>query len=381
MLAAYAAVASLVYGAILNLWFWPFVAGGETSVSFVEGAGLAENLSRFWAFHLTTSLGFDIPRAVFTAGFVLLAGRPILNALRRASRRAAFGEAVAFAPAEERPRVTSTPTVVVTRPLPEPGVAPLVDAGFRVVVNEQDRPWSAAELGSALADAEAVITMLSDRIDAALLDASPALRVVANFAVGFDNIDVAAARARGVEVTTTPGVLTEATADLAWALLLAASRRIGEGDRLVRSGAWAGWEPSQLLGRAVSGQRLGIVGHGCDRSGRRPPSRRLRHDRRLLQSPPSPGRRRAGAGRLVAPARRAVGHVRHRVAARSAQRRQPPSGRRLGPAADEAHRSSGQHRPRGPDRRSRPSSRRWTTGRSPRRASTCSRPSPGCTPG
>ena len=102
MLAAYAAVASLVYGAILNLWFWPFVAGGETSVSFVEGAGLAENLSRFWAFHLTTSLGFDIPRAVFTAGFVLLAGRPILNALRRASRRAAFGEAVVFAPAEER---------------------------------------------------------------------------------------------------------------------------------------------------------------------------------------------------------------------------------------------------------------------------------------
>lgn len=104
MLAAYAAAAALVYGAILNLWFWPFVAGGETSVSFVAGAGLGENLSRFWAFHLATSLGFDLPRAVFTGGFVLLAGRPILAALRRASRRAAFGAPVAFAPAEERSR-------------------------------------------------------------------------------------------------------------------------------------------------------------------------------------------------------------------------------------------------------------------------------------
>ncbi len=104
LLAAYAAVAALLYGAILNLWFWPFVAGGETSVSFVPGAGLGENLSRFWAFHLTTSLGFDLPRAVFTAGFMLLAGRPILAALRRASRRAAFGAPVAFAPAPEPPR-------------------------------------------------------------------------------------------------------------------------------------------------------------------------------------------------------------------------------------------------------------------------------------
>ena len=159
--------------------------------------------------------------------------------------------------------MTGTPMVLVTRPLPDPGVTPLIDAGFRVVVNDEDRPWSAAELGSALADARAVITMLSDRIDASVLDAAPRLRVVANFAVGFDNIDVPAARARGVEVTTTPGVLTDATADLAWALLLAAARRIGEGDRLVRSGAWAGWGPSQLLGRAVAGQRLGIVGMGA----------------------------------------------------------------------------------------------------------------------
>jgi energy-coupling factor transport system substrate-specific component len=96
MLAGYAAVASLAYGFLLNLSFWPYLVGADTSVSFEPGAGLAENLRHFWGFHLTTSLGFDLPRAVFTGGFVLLAGRPILAALRRASRRAAFGAPVVF---------------------------------------------------------------------------------------------------------------------------------------------------------------------------------------------------------------------------------------------------------------------------------------------
>lgn len=103
LLAAYAAVASLAYGLVMDLWFWPFVTGTGTGVSYVAGAGLAENLRRFWAFHLTTSLGFDLPRAVFTAGFVLLAGRPLLAALRRAARRAAFGAPVAFGPADPGP--------------------------------------------------------------------------------------------------------------------------------------------------------------------------------------------------------------------------------------------------------------------------------------
>jgi len=103
MLAAYAAVASLAYGLVMNLWFWPFVTGGATALAFAPGAGLDENLSRFWAFHLATSLGFDLPRAFFTGGFLLLAGRPILAALRRASRRAAFGAAVTFAPAPPAP--------------------------------------------------------------------------------------------------------------------------------------------------------------------------------------------------------------------------------------------------------------------------------------
>jgi len=97
VLAGYAALAALAYGLVMNLSFWPYVAGTDTSVSFSPGAGLAENLRRFWGFHLTTSLGFDLPRAVFTAGFVLVAGRPVLGALRRASRRAAFGAPVTFA--------------------------------------------------------------------------------------------------------------------------------------------------------------------------------------------------------------------------------------------------------------------------------------------
>ena len=99
MLAVYGAVSALAYGLILNLWFWPFAVGSSSNISFLPGAGLAENLGRFWAFHLTTSMGFDIPRAVFTLVFLLVAGRPLLGALRRVSRRAAFGASVTFGPA------------------------------------------------------------------------------------------------------------------------------------------------------------------------------------------------------------------------------------------------------------------------------------------
>lgn len=156
----------------------------------------------------------------------------------------------------------SAPTVFVTRALPDPGTAPLVEAGLAVRGGTADRPLTPDEVLAGLADADAVICMLSDRIDAAVLDASPRLRVVANYAVGYDNVDVAAARARGVEVTTTPGVLTDATADLAFALLLAAARRVVEGDRLVRTG-WDGWGPTELLGQPVAGRTLGILGMGA----------------------------------------------------------------------------------------------------------------------
>ncbi len=99
LLAAYGVLAGLAYGLLLNLWFWPFaVSGAESAVGFVAGAPLAENLGRFWAFHLATSLGFDIPRAVTNAVLVLVAGRPVLLALRRVTRRAAFGAAPVFEP-------------------------------------------------------------------------------------------------------------------------------------------------------------------------------------------------------------------------------------------------------------------------------------------
>lgn len=109
---------------------------------------------------------------------------------------------------------------------------------------------------------DAVVTLFSDRIDAALLERAPKLRIVANYAVGYDNVDLAACAARGIAVTNTPGVLTEATADLAFGLLLATARRIAEGDRLVRRGGFRGLTPSFLLGARVHGATLGLVGLG-----------------------------------------------------------------------------------------------------------------------
>jgi glyoxylate reductase len=153
--------------------------------------------------------------------------------------------------------------VYVTRPLPAPGTAPLTDAGFEVRQQPEDRPATRPELLAGAADAQGLLAMLTDRIDGDLLDAAPGLRVVANLAVGFDNVDVAAATQRRVVITNTPGVLTDATADLAFTLLLAAARRVGEGERLVRGGRWTVWGPTQLLGRAVAGQQLGIVGLGA----------------------------------------------------------------------------------------------------------------------
>ncbi|HUQ01463.1 MAG TPA: D-glycerate dehydrogenase [Kofleriaceae bacterium] len=125
-----------------------------------------------------------------------------------------------------------------------------------------EAPWPRTRWLVELATADALVCLLSDRIDAAALDAGPRLRVVANYAVGVDNVDVAAATARGVLVANTPDVLVEATADFTFALMLAAARRLGEGERMVRAGAWRGWAPEQLLGADVGGRTLGIVGMG-----------------------------------------------------------------------------------------------------------------------
>ena len=155
------------------------------------------------------------------------------------------------------------PNVFVSRSLPEPGIGPLLDAGLDVTYREVDSAPTRDELLAGVASADAPLCMLTERIDAELLDAAPSLRIVANLAVGFDNVDVPAATERGVLVTTTPDVLTDATADLAWALILAAARRVAEADRFARSGEWTAWSGLALLGAPVAGRTLGIVGLGA----------------------------------------------------------------------------------------------------------------------
>ena len=155
------------------------------------------------------------------------------------------------------------PRVVVTRALPEPALASLRESGADVWVSPEDRALAPDELHAAIRGADAAVTMLHDTVDAAFLDAAgDRLRVIANVAVGYDNVDVDAARSRGVAVTNTPGVLTDATADLAIALLLAITRRLGEGERLIRSGEPWAWSIDFMLGRGLRGKTLGIVGYG-----------------------------------------------------------------------------------------------------------------------
>lgn len=154
------------------------------------------------------------------------------------------------------------PVVRVTRRLPGAVEAALA-ARFDTRLNPGDEPLTQEELHASLREADALLCTVTDRIDAAVIGSGPIrCRLLANFGVGFNHIDVARARGAGMAVTNTPGVLTEATADLTIALMLAVARRIGEGERLVRAGRWAGWNPTQLLGEMVSGRTLGIIGFG-----------------------------------------------------------------------------------------------------------------------
>ena len=155
----------------------------------------------------------------------------------------------------------SLPILYVSRLLPEPVMAAL-RARFHPASEPQASPPGREALLAGLRDADAAICTLTERIDREVLDAAPKLRIIANYAVGYNNIDVDAAKAKGVIVTNTPDVLTDATADLTWALLLAAARRIPEGHQLVQQGGWIGWEPTQLLGAEVYGKTLGIIGMG-----------------------------------------------------------------------------------------------------------------------
>ena len=153
------------------------------------------------------------------------------------------------------------PRVFVTRIIPERGLAKVIEQTNATVWQEELPPPRALLLEWAR-QADGLLTLLTDKIDAELMDAAPQLKVVANFAVGFDNFDVPAATQRGVLMTNTPGVLTETTADLAFTLLMACARRIAEGRDYARQGHWRTWGPMLLMGQDIHGATLGIAGIG-----------------------------------------------------------------------------------------------------------------------
>ncbi|WP_119679894.1 2-hydroxyacid dehydrogenase [Indioceanicola profundi] len=157
---------------------------------------------------------------------------------------------------------TKKPLVVVTRKLPDVIETRMMEL-FQTRLNLDDHPLSRAELGEAMATADVLVPTVTDRIDAGLIaEAGPQLKLIANFGNGVDHIDLRAARERGIIVTNTPGVLTEDTADMTMALILAVARRLSEGERLVRAGRWSGWAPTIMLGTRLTGKRLGIIGMG-----------------------------------------------------------------------------------------------------------------------
>jgi len=153
------------------------------------------------------------------------------------------------------------PPAYLTRRLPEAAMKRLEDF-FDLRVNPHDRALEHDELLQELFDAQALICLLSDRIDQDVINAAPQLKVISNYAVGYNNIDVAYASQRGIAVCNTPGVLTESTADLVWALIMAACRRIPESERYLRDGKFRGWEPMLMLGQDVYQKTLGIIGMG-----------------------------------------------------------------------------------------------------------------------
>jgi glyoxylate reductase len=154
------------------------------------------------------------------------------------------------------------PLVIVTRRLPDAIETRMMEL-FDARLNLEDSPMSQTGLIAAIKEADVLVPTVTDHIDAAVLShAGEGLRLIASFGTGVDHIDLKTARQRGITVTNTPGVLTEDTADMAMALILAAPRRLAEGERLVRSGKWTGWSPTSMLGHRITGKRLGIIGMG-----------------------------------------------------------------------------------------------------------------------
>ncbi len=154
------------------------------------------------------------------------------------------------------------PVVVVTRRLPDAVETRMMEL-FDTRLNREDKPLSQEELAEAAKAADVLVPTVTDSIDQAVIaEAGPRLKLIASFGTGVDHIDLAAARDRGIAVTNTPGVLTEDTADMTMALLLAVPRRLVEGERVIRAGAWEGWSPTWMLGHRIWGKRLGIIGMG-----------------------------------------------------------------------------------------------------------------------
>jgi glyoxylate reductase len=151
--------------------------------------------------------------------------------------------------------------IYVTRRIPEAGLE-LLRQRYEVALNEEDRPVTREELLSGVREADGVLCLLTDRIDGEVMAAAAHAKGFANYAVGYDNIDVVEATRRGLPVSNTPGVLTDATAEMAWTLLFAVARRIVESDGVMRSGHWKGWGPLQFVGGDVTGKTLGVIGGG-----------------------------------------------------------------------------------------------------------------------
>lgn len=151
--------------------------------------------------------------------------------------------------------------VLVTRRWPEP-VERALQERFEVVLSDSDRPLSPAELAQAMGEFDVLCPTVSDRIDAPVIAGGDRVKLIANYGVGFDHIDLGAAKAKAIAVSNTPGVLTDATADIAMTLLLMAARRAGEGERELRARQWTGWRPTHLIGSGLKGKVLGLVGMG-----------------------------------------------------------------------------------------------------------------------
>ncbi len=151
--------------------------------------------------------------------------------------------------------------IFVTRKIPEPGLK-LLRKHHKITINPGNRVLEKKEIIKNLANKQGLLCLLTDNIDKDVISLSTDLKMIANYAVGFDNIDVSTATERGIPVSNTPDVLTDSTAEMAWALLFSATRRIVEGDKLTRGGEFNGWDPNLLLGHDVTGKTLGVVGAG-----------------------------------------------------------------------------------------------------------------------